>query len=273
MWFTPIKILVCFLAFMALGASLSWSGLDPTAILLHLRNFALIIGASALGGFVLSHFGLQRSIRWEHRAITSLILFVLFDPEWAWWAYPMLGLVTELIQRFFRIPGAPFFNPAAAGALVMSFIGIAPGWWGVSFAPRFMFTEGGISIAFFFTLAFAGFVAWKYQKLPIVLSAVLFFALIYPFLIGASPWYILLEGTFAFFLLVMAVEPKTSPVLQKEQIIYGGIIGISIPVIIALDFPEAYPIALLLANLYHRRTFLFDLVRNQASSTLPATPS
>lgn len=265
-WLLPIRILLLFLIALSLFASFSWSEGEVSTWIVLLRNVAGILVAQHVTAWVLGKVELASPTRWEHRIITGLILFLLFDDSLSWWIFPVVGAVTELLQRLIRIPGGPLFNPAALGALVMSVFGYYPSWWGTSFEPRFMFPaldeQNGISLAAILTLIVAGYVAYKYKKLPVSIALIAAFSLCYYFIIGFNPLFLVLEGTLLFFALVMASEPKTSPNLSKEQYIFGLIVGLLIPIGIHFQFPEAFLGALLVGNLYTGRRFFKNLFQS-----------
>lgn len=252
----PIHLLIIFLILLAISAILTWSGFDGVAWLKHFRNFAALF----LSGYILSLI-LKKSLhtdpsRLEHRIITLLILFLLFDSIFPWWIFFMLGALTEALQRLIRTRSGPILNPAALAAFIFGAAGYHPSWWGISFPPSIPIIQGGISIAMFLTLPFAGYVAYRYQKLPIVFSFIASFILAYLIIFGKAPLSLLLEGVIAFFLLVMVIEPKTSPVTAKDQYVYGAIVGLGVPVGMYLGAVDAILLSLLLANLYTARNFL-----------------
>lgn len=264
-WLLPINILIIFLTALTLWACFSWSGPDPASLLIHLRNLFLIFGSGLAVRFLIRKLiDPTISFRLEHRIITALILFLLFDPLTSWWTFLVLGAITEGAQYFLRGPGGPLFNPAALGVLIVSIFGTLPSWWGTNPLPRVSLLGEPFSLAALFTLLVAGYVVYRYRKLPISLSAFGAFALTYALLYGDSPVYIALEGTLLFFFLVMVPEPKTSPVVPKEQYLYGALVGAGTALGLYFHFIEAYVIALLVGNLYTGRRFLCGLLRPSA---------
>lgn len=245
----PIRILCFYLGLLAVVGSVSWVGWDFLGYLNQLRNFSLIYFSGLLVYLLGVKFKIINKTRWENRVISSLILFLLFDSYIPWWVFLSLGIVTELFQRVVRVATGPILNPAGAGALVLAALGQYPSWWGASFAPRLHVVVGGISIAAFLTLPIAGYIAYRYKKLWIPLFASVCFVFTYFFIFKFNPLFILLEGTFLFFIFVMAVEPKTSAVEKKEQILFGSVIGILVPILLKLGFYEAYLGALLISNI------------------------
>jgi Na+-translocating ferredoxin:NAD+ oxidoreductase RnfD subunit len=256
----PIHILIIFLGLLALGACFSLSGSQNTLWFTFIRNLFFLSASSYAIFFLLEKSRLALPSRLEHRAITILILFLLFDPLSPWWIFVALGILTELLQRLVRTKLGPLFNPVAASGLLLSIAGFAPSWWGVSFAPRFPVLGNDVSVAMILTLLCAGYVAYRYHKFPIAFAALGAFLLSYFILFGMAPVFIIAEGTLLFFLLVMAVEPKTSPILTQEQYIFGGIIGVALTLGLSFHSPEAYLGAIIVGNLYHKRDFLKTLV-------------
>lgn len=241
----PQNILLATLFLLFFGALLS-AGDAEYAV-----QSLLVFASLNLGYFV--PYLLQRvrklpsRMRWENAGITLLILHLLVDQRIGLlWAIA-LGLITALIKMNFRFQGKPVLNPASAGLAVVAFVGIVDTWWGVSFEPRF--TDYFISIAAFFTLPIAGYVAHKYNKLPISAALLLAFAVMSFLLSGTVPWVILLEGTLFFFALVMATEPLTAPVKKQEQIVFGTVIGILLAFFLSQAWMLTYIGPLLIANL------------------------
>lgn len=253
----PLHILIIFLALLALGSSFAWNGTDITSWILSLRTLLLLSIASFLVRLLIRLIiDPAYKVRSEHRIITMLILFLLFDPLLPWWVFAALGATTELFQYFLRSPMGPLFNPAALGGLILSLFGYLPSWWGVNPPPRFLLAGIDISILAWIVAAGAAYVVYRYRKLSIAGSALLAIGLSYALLFQENPTYLLLEGTLLFFVFVMASEPKTSPVVRHEQIIYGLLIGTLFSFGLYFHFIEASFIALLLGNLYAGRRFL-----------------
>lgn len=277
-WLLPLRLMVLFLSFLALLASLSWYhasdigffGIDIQSNFPSLFHLTLLLGGNFLASLIGAKWLAAPRSPWEHRVITALILFLLFDSLTPWWVFFLLGFLTKLLESSLRISGGPVFNPAALGALAVSTLGFLPTWWGTNFGSRLPLFEGGMSIIGIFTLLIAGFIAYRYKKLPLVASGFLFFILSYFLLFQSNPLPIAFEGTLLFFFLVMAAEPKTSPNIFRDQLFYGALIGLLIPLFLHIGFLEAYLGALLLGNLYHRRKALLQYFK-KTESPLPIT--
>ncbi len=259
----PIRTLLYYLTIVFVMATLSVASSSLFDALSVVRNFLSI----CLGAFfvyrVLLWRKFTRETRFEHRLITCLILSLLFYIDYPWYFYFCVGVLVELLQRVARLPSGPIFNPAALAATIVSLIHFSPVWWGASFTPRIPIIRGGMSIVVFLTVPVGLYVAWKYRKLFIVGTFLLLFILSHVLLVHRSPAFILLEGTLLFFVLVMVVEPKTSPVNQKEQIVYGAFLGILVPLAMRLHLTEPYLMPLLFLNL------LFNTYRNRKTLLKP----
>lgn len=243
----PIRILVWYLALMSFLASVNWAGSNVILYISLVSRWLLLFTPAFIINFVWQKLTKKPGSRLEHKLITATILYLLFDSLTPWWILVALSVVTEIIQRVWRLPTGPVINPAAGGIIVIGFLtGYLPTWWATNFAPRL---EVGLSLAAILTTCVAGYVAYRYKKLPLVISSLVSCLLLLGLTGILAPIYLLLDGTLLFYLLVMAAEPKTSPVLLNQQILYGLLIGILLVFGLAEFWLEPYIIALLTANL------------------------
>jgi hypothetical protein len=253
----PLTVLRYLLSALAILATLSWEDwrVNPDEWLTAGAKWGLILLGAWAAMQVLKQFKVKPSVRWEHRFISATILFLLFAPDAPWFGFLVLGAITETLQRLVRLPTGPVFNPAAAGTLVTALLlqrwAMLPTWWGVSFSPRWYVIPEGLSIASLVLVPVAIWIAWKYKKLWTSLALILASAVTYFVVFGVSPSYLVFEGTLFFFALVMASEPKTSPVLRNEQLIFGTLIGVVMVLLLKIYFIEAYAGSLLLGNLLY----------------------
>lgn len=269
-WSTPIRIILVYLVGMAVWATFNWAAADMLLWAMLVRNFGLLFVSSWVVFSILTKVGWAKPTRWEHRLISCLILFLLFDSLTPWWVFVALGITTELGQRLIRLPTGPVANPAAFGALVIATMtGFLPTWWATNFGPRFFEL---LSTACVITAVVAGYVVFKYRKTTLAVTALVTVAVLSLVVLQISPLFLLLDGTLLFFVLVMAAEPKTSPVLLSQQVGYGLAVGVLTIAGMMLAWPEAFTAALVIANtgfnLYRNRTLLMAKFRPAA-----ATPS
>lgn len=276
-WTQPIKVLLVLLSLLTTLALFSWGDwrINPDEWITALLKFGLLVLGSKITLKVLTSLKFPAPTRWEHTAITGMILFLLFAPDAPWWGFIVVGAVTEALQRILRLPTGPLANPAAFGTLVAASLfgswGVLPTWWGVSFSPRwdlFGLVPEGLSIATLLLLPVAIWVAAKYRKLWTAASLVISTSLMYWLVFALNPTYLLLEGTLLFFALVMAIEPKTSPVLRNEQILFGAGVGVLLVILLKFYFVEAYAGALVAGNVIYngRRWWALSTFRKSAES-------
>ena len=201
---------------------------DSTTFLYAEATRFALLGLSFIVPTVLFIKFKKQRLQWDNILITFLILLLLADTTVSYVLIVSLGLLTFACKVFLRVQRHPIFNPAAISLAILYFFGLTTTWWGVSFSPRF--TSLGISAAMLFTLPLGLYIIWKYQKLPTLIATVSSLVLANLVLVGSVPLKLLLEGTFAFFLLIMATEPKTTPVIDKQEWFYGLLLGISLSV-------------------------------------------
>lgn len=239
----PAEITTLFLFFLYLLAILLK---DSTAFFTaELVRFSLITLSFVVPTFFVLKLQ-QQKIHWDNVLITLLILLLLADTALPPLLAVALGLTTFLFKIFIRIQKHPIFNPAAISLVVLYFFGLTTTWWGVSFSPRF--TDLGISSAMLFTLPLGLYIIAKYQKVPTLVATVLGMVGLSLILQATVPYKLLIEGTFAFFLLIMATEPKTTPVIDKQEWVYGLLLGTSLAAWFYFKLPLPYLLNLLILN-------------------------
>ncbi len=213
-----------------------------------------IVRLGALGtGFLLPHilgmFLWQSKPKVENLLITVVLLLLLADPQSSFFGMLILGLLTALIKTVVRVAHQPLFNPAAAGLLAASWVGVLTTWWGVSFSPRLPIFN--ISIAMLLTLPLGIYVIARYKKWPTLVSVPMSLLIVYFLQTGRLPLVTILEGTFAFFLLVMATEPRTTPVIDWQEWIFGVLLGVLLAVLFVHRVAgDPYLVALLIVNFF-----------------------
>lgn len=185
---------------------------------------------------ILNHSG----VRLSNLLVSTGIILVILHPTMKWWCIYAVLAITWLIRITVRSRSKPIFNPAAAGLVVAYLVTVLlvlfgvldepvfVSWWGADLQFRFLednplfemasltlltamvylslrFRRGSIGGAFFLTylVLMLGFISFSTGSLS--------------FAIG----YQLVTGSVAFMAFIMTTEPKTSPVKQQEQIIWG----------------------------------------------------
>lgn len=178
--------------------------------------------------------------------VTSLIIFLLADPEAPTYQTLIAVLAAVSLKQFLRPSNNHIFNPAASGLLIASIAGLPITWWGVGWG----------NVPLLVTIIGAGFVSlFTIRQHRIILSFLITSLLVSIFSLGDFGQSInqLLIGSFWFFALVMLPEPMTAAKFPNTRILYGIIVAI-LPFLLArLNLPiEPLLVALLLGNLLAR---------------------
>lgn len=256
----------------------TWSYAESAADIIGIVGHfgALILGYS-LTFFPLVWWKTKRIPLLANSAITVMIAGLLMSVLAPLWALVLAGMALAGVKFVARFRSLPVFNPATAAMFLGSFWGVYASWWGVSFAPRF--TAWQLSVAILAIAPIGLYLAHKYRKLPTALSALVvtgIVTLVISLTQGGALMaavhdvgFLLLEGTFAFFALIMVTEPKTSPTLQNEQIAFGLWVGVIFPILIALHNQWPYELSLLSANLGY---LIWKWWRARSLAARPMTP-
>ena len=146
-----------------------------------------------------------------------MILTLLVDPTLAWYKITLIAFIAMAIKNFVRINNQHIFNPAAFGIfMTMILFGAFTQWKGTYF--WYILLPGGI------------YFAKKLGKLKILIS----YFLVSLVLFGSQsvgqriPLENILGYLSYFYIFVMIIEPKTSPVKPGGQLIFGAGIAVLI---------------------------------------------
>lgn len=224
------------------------------------------VGLSAMFGVILATSYLSsRLFAWtfstrhnsESWLITALILFLIVGPPDAFelqtgqlWIYALLaGLVAFFAtasKYILAVRGKHIFNPAAAGVVFVSFLGLGGGyatWWvATPVLLPFVVIAGILIIVKTRRYAMVG------SFLASALSMIIIVALLTDYPVIDALKLDILSGPLLFFAAIMLTEPLTSPATKKWQIAYAAIIGILFSS--QLPWVSSPEIALLIGNLF-----------------------
>lgn len=265
----PLQTVSFYLILLALAAV--FLKFDAELAVTQSIRFVVLLIAFGIPSFVQHRQAALKYPFIANRLVTILILFLIID-ETA--SLPMLfaiGLVAALVKHFVRLNNLPVLNPAATGIVIAAMNGVFDSWWGVSFSPRF--TDYWLSSALLLTIPFGVFVAHKYKKLPISGSFFLVFAVLSTLMQGKVPVSMLFEGTVIFFALIMATEPKTTPTVLLQQVMFG--IGVAVLSALFINFYiiAPYALALVICNALYRGFQWWQLKQKRAQlAARQATP-
>lgn len=232
----------------ALLAILFFAGLLWLQTPHHLWHFLLLAGPSIVMWWVLRRLKVKGLGTPDDLIISCLIMTLLTTPaNVPWYIVAISGLTLLAVKTIIRPFGKPLFNPAAITLLLWSFYpGFNISWWGLSFVP-------GIWLII---LSAGLYFAYSLRKLNLAI----FFAVIYfvvslaflswiPDLSGTVLARQFIDGAFWFFVLIMMLEPKTSPFNKKDQRTTGIVAGFLLPWLSAWLTFDSWLFTIMLVNL------------------------
>lgn len=190
---------------------------------------ALIIFISALISYYGFLFLSGKHKMLANSLITACILFLLLSPGETYieFLYPLFAVLAAFFIKFFvEYKNLHPINPAVGGLLILTLIPLIStmpepfvSWWGAAF-------KGSWSLLLLSPILL--YILFKFKKYGIFLSFIISY-LILQYFLGTSfdiiKFYVT-TGTLYFMAGVMLVDPKTSPIVMREQIIFGLFTGI-----------------------------------------------
>lgn len=280
----PTQKVALILALCSLGAIwVNWTNFN-SKLLLHLAStlgFGLIL-------FYIFKFISKKEKNIWNTIISCLILLLVLN-----FAFGTKDIVLALIATFITIfskfflepKGMPIINPVVLGLLVTFLIAkIIPAldpvfisWWGASYK---LSLASNFIVDLPLTLM-AIWIVWglpQWRKLPILISFLIFHAILILLINIKDPeiWnflkYSFTTGTIYFFTAIMLIEPKTSPILKKDQIIFALIAAITYNLLLYIKAPHFDLFAIAAANLYFFFYKFFKFKKPAQASPQPPTP-
>lgn len=225
-------------------------------------HLAATLGFGVIIFYVFKYLTQQNKNIWN-TIISCLIIFLVLH----YGSKPTDALATMLVvafvifsKYFMEWKGSPIFNPVVLGffalellsnfipSLKLNFIS----WWGASYS------FGTIPVTLILIAIWTIFSFKVWRKWPAALSYLGFFLIgifiTMPLKGDASALdfikFTFLNSTIYFFTFVMFAEPRTSPLMRNQQIIYGFIGAIFSIISITTNFPTTDLLAILIPNLY-----------------------
>lgn len=258
----PTQKVALILALCSLGAIwVNWSNFS-TKLLIHLAS---TLGFGLTLFYIFKFISKKQKNLWN-TVVSCLILFLVLN-----FAFGTKDIVLALIatfitifSKFFLEPrGMPIINPVVFGLLVTFLIAkIIPSlypifisWWGASY--KLSLTSNFIVDLPLILMAI--WILWglpQWRKLPLLISFLIFHAIFILIINMRDPevWnffrYSFTTGTIYFFTAIMLIEPKTSPMLKKDQIIFALIAAITYNLLLYVKAPHFDLFAIATANLY-----------------------
>ena len=212
--------------------------------------------------------------------ISCLIIFLLLH----YGSKPTDALSTMLVvafvvfsKFFMEYKGSPIFNPVVLGLFALEILAnFIPSlnltfvsWWGASYS------FGSIPITLILIAIWIIFSFKNWRKWAVALSYLGFFAVLAfsvlslfhaPSTQSALDWlkFAFTDSTIYFFTFIMLAEPRTSPLMKSQQVIYGLLAAIFSTIYLTTNFPTSDLLAILVPNLYFFITKWLMLRKSQA---------
>jgi glycine betaine catabolism B len=219
---------------------------DPFALLF---TTGFLVGACALVNWVFAKiYGVPTNV--ESAYITALILALIIAPLQTYsdlWFLGWAAVWAMASKYIFALNRRHLFNPAAfAVALTYFTINQSANWW-VGSAPMLpLVALGGLLIV------------RKTRRSDLVLAfllAAVWSVAAYSLFSGENPGTALvrlaLDSPLVFFAAIILTEPLTMPGTQRQQLIYGGLVGVLFtPLIHVGSFYTTPEVAILIGNVY-----------------------
>ena len=213
--------LVCFAIYLAIK--------DKSSIFLLTTGFA-VFSALSVESFIL-YF---RTKAWKlttSSIITGLIVGYVLSSDQAWWKFFAAGALAILFKYLIIFKKKHIFNPAAFGIfLTLILFGASTQWKGTYI--WYILLPGGV------------YFAQKIGKLRIIISYFLVFFVLFgaQAIVQRVPLVNILGYLSYFYIFVMIIEPKTSPVKPRGQIIFGA--GIAVLIFIFTELGARFDVEL-----------------------------
>lgn len=136
----------------------------------------------------------------------------------------LAAFLAEFLKHIIRYKGRNIFNPALLSLFILSLVlKIDTSWWASASLLAPQITSLGIPIVVLLGL----FISWKYKRFSLTLPTLAVYFVIQFLLVGISNLStdaiisVLFNNTLYYFVFLMLVEPKSSPVFRNSRIAYG----------------------------------------------------
>lgn len=204
-----------------------------------LPQFLFAVSGATISGIFFDFLELKRFQKPLTPFITGLIIGLTAQFGEDQLKLFLIGAIAMLIKFGVKMEGRHIFNPAAGGLLAgMLLLNSAPSWW-----------SGGSNTLPF--LIWIPIFLLRFRRWAPIVS----FTLLLIFFHGIS---VVFSSSLLFFVSVMLIEPKTSPVETKAGLIYGSLVGVGYVFFSNLGIDPLIP-SLLLGNLGARLSAKFRL--------------
>lgn len=233
----PLSIktqLIIFLSIFALYLSFA----DKDALFL-VTTLVAVAGAMAADSAI-EFFTFKKFILTESSVISGLIIGYVLSNIYPWWMFLLASVFAICSKHLLRIREKHLFNPAAFGILLATvLLGASTQWRGAGL--WYILVPAGV------------YFVSKIRKMEVVIGYVAVFV----FLSGTQAffqktplWDVLVYQNF-FFIFVMLIEPKSTPVTRKGKVAFGAAVAILVFILTASRVKfEAELLSLLVVNAF-----------------------
>lgn len=243
-----------------------YQGTDEGIHLLKL-TVGLFGGFSAI--FLAFKYLFDKQKKYKNALISAFILLLVLAHNEPYLIGGLMMFTLVIVAKFFiKVNKKNIFNPVVFGiamVTVVSFIVPAIDTPPATFEIldfRYNIFNLAIPLAFVFILLSLIFNTKRVNRLPLALSFIIPSLLIGLLFSMETNQYILYALSISFTGAVIIVEPKTSPVKQKQQIIYGITMALLVVGLYFLKIPNSIFIGIFMGNIFFA---LYNNTRQKAS--------
>ena len=185
--------------------------------MIFLLSGLLCVVASVVLEACLLLFKKRKLIFPDSAAITGLIIGLVLGSGQSWYIYVLASMLAIASKSLIKVQNKHLFNPAAFGIFIVTLLLAATTQWKGTYQWHILLPAG-----VYFT--------YRIRKIELLISY---------FVVALSLWGIqaLLQhtnvlyifGYFSyFFIFIMLIEPKTTPITRMGKILFGGIVAVGI---------------------------------------------
>ncbi|MFH0941214.1 MAG: RnfABCDGE type electron transport complex subunit D [Candidatus Omnitrophota bacterium] len=208
--------LIIFLSIFALYLSF----VDKDALFL-VTTLVAIAGAMAVDSAI-EFFTFKKFILTESSVISGLIIGYVLSNIYPWWIFLWASVFAICSKHLLRIHEKHLFNPAAFGIFLATvLLGVSAQWRGAGL--WYILVPAGV------------YFVSRIRKIEVVIGYVAVFMLLF----GAQAFFqktslldVLIYQNY-FFIFVMLIEPKTTPVTRKGKVVFGAAVAILVFILTA----------------------------------------
>ena len=175
-----------------------------------LTRLVIAIVAAVIADSALLYLKTKKFTITDSSIISGLIIGIVLSSAQPGWIFLAAAVSAILSKRIIRFKERHFFNPAGFGILLAVLLfGASTQWLGADL--------------WYILAPFGFYFVWKMRRLGIIMGYIAAFLALFAAqaVIRGAPLIDILRYQNYFFIFIMLIEPKTTPVSQKGEIIFG----------------------------------------------------